>query len=157
MVSRNHLGSPCVNQNWLQAQRGTPDQTWNAFLQAPSREALNPCLPRLSKTKPAVINREMILEIIDIKQIGSSLYSVLNGMRESIDKGRPMAEIARELNQPSGMLQLILADGQGQVKACEYSKIPGLSILTPTGTKVCRAIGFVAYDVDPRQWMQSGE
>ena len=136
MLSRN-LNHPCINQRWLQSQRGSPDQIWNAFLVAPSRDVLTPSLPKLSKT--TTVDREMILEIVDIKQIGTSLYSVLNSLRESLDKGRSMGEIVRELTQPNGLLQVVLSDGQSQLKACEYSKIPGLSILTPIGTKVCRS------------------
>ncbi len=143
---RNGIGGTSVmfiqhavlKPDWKRRNSGSPQQISNQFLTAPLSESSSPILPS-NTLKLKSLPSDLILELVDVTDIGTSLYSLLSRIKEMLDKNRPVAEMVRELSA-SGMLRATLTDGYAQIKALVYVNINGLTRFTPKGSKVLASL-----------------
>ncbi|KAJ3089003.1 recQ-mediated genome instability protein 1 [Quaeritorhiza haematococci] len=84
--------------------------------------------------------KKMVLQVVDIMEVGESAQSLLNIILDSKPKKKKRQEQEQQQPVPKfprKMLRLTLSDGFTEVPAMEFRHIPGISLLDPLGMKIC--------------------
>ncbi len=66
-------------------------------------------------------------------EISTGAYAIWNVIKEAESRG---FQVENALEKCRSLLKLKLSDGENEVNAMEYTRIPALNLLTPIGTQV---------------------
>ncbi len=158
-----------VSESWLRGSSSSVQESYSVLLNSPLRRTLEaPVLPLDLQSVHGLSlfhDREVLLEVMDVHDIGVSTYSLLErlldtqvaekrrilavaedptqtsdepafGQSRSITDCSNAQQFCASLQHSKATLSLRVSDGWTSAKALERTSIPGLHLALAVGTKV---------------------